>query len=363
MADVSTTSQLILTAKRAEQSGQAVESSTEVHLDEWISPELVDDNGLLRVGRILEWMDVAGVLAATRFCRRSCVTASVNGLEMFRPVELGEHVSLTARVVHSSSRSLGVHLSLRARGAKLLSESEVLTAYMTFVPINDDGMKRLLRPIQPTTPRDRALQREAELRRQFRQRLASGELSPALDARGERREPVSLRTLARDFARIVPFGAESLRSQARSPEVSYVHRIEPVLAGLLNFHGTLYGGTLMRWIENAAALSARAFIDSPVIVQGVHGLDFVRPVRQHVFLHTHAMAVRSDRTSVTIRIEVSSEDPLSGMTEQCMHGFFTYRPLDPRAAIPELDVRSDAERALCAEASQHLAFSRQLRES
>jgi acyl-CoA hydrolase len=130
----------------------------------------------------------------------------------------------------------------------------------------------------------------------------------------------------------------------------------------LNQHGTLYGGTLMRWIENAAGMSARAFTDSAVIVEGVHGLDFVRPVNKHLFLHTHAMAVRADKGSVTIRVEVTSENPTTGEVEPSLHGFFTYRPLDRRVVVPELAVQSDAERALCAESTRHLAFARSLRE-
>jgi acyl-CoA hydrolase len=52
----------------------------------------------------------------------------------------------------------------------------------------------------------------------------------------------------------------------------------------------------------------------------VHGLDFLRPVHQNVFLHTHAMAVRADKSTVTIRVEVTSEDPLTGAAEPCLHG-------------------------------------------
>jgi acyl-CoA hydrolase len=332
------------------------EASADVHLDEWIAPELVDDNGLLRIGRILEWMDVGGALAATRYCRKACVTASVNGVDIYRPIEVGEHVSMTARVAHTSRRSVGIHISLRARGTKNLAESEVCNAYMTFVPSDSCDIKAWT----PMSPRDRSLFREGELRREFRQKLAAGDWLE--DHIGEpKRERVSLRTLARDVRRLV-LAPEPGRSSARSPAASYVHRIEPVFVRSLNAHGTLYGGTLMRWIENAASMSARAFTDTAMIAEGVHGLDFVKPVHKHMFLHTHAMAVRSDRGSVTIRVEVTSENPTTGEVEQSLHGFFTYRPLDRRVVVPELSVHSDTERALCAESARHLAFARRLRE-
>jgi acyl-CoA hydrolase len=336
----------------------ALDAGADIHLDEWIAPELADENGLLRVGHILEWMDVGGVLAATRYCRSTCVTASVSGVELSRPIEVGEHVSMSARVAFTSRRSVGVHVSLRARGRKLLADSEVLNAYMTFVPNGAAEVK----PWTPMTPRDRALHREGELRREFRQKLAAGAFSETDNQENVRRERVTLRSLARDVRRIVPLLPDPPNAGSRSPELSYVHRIEWVLDSTLNTHGTLYGGKFMRWIENAACLSARAFTDAPMVVQGVHGLDFLKPVNRHLFLHTHAMAVRSDASSVTIRVEVASEDPTTGQVEQSLHGFFTYRPLDRRVVVPELDVHSDAERALCAEATHHVAFARRLRE-
>jgi acyl-CoA hydrolase len=45
-----------------------------VHLDEWVAPDAADDRGFLRAGKVLEWMDVVGVVAATRHCRKPVVT-------------------------------------------------------------------------------------------------------------------------------------------------------------------------------------------------------------------------------------------------------------------------------------------------
>jgi acyl-CoA hydrolase len=336
----------------------AIDTGAEVHLDEWIAPPMVDDNGLLRVGRILEWMDVGGCLAADRYCRRHSVTASVNSVEVTRPVELGEHVSMTARVVHTSRRSMGLHVSMTARGATQATDSEVLSAYMTFVPL-DSGSGGEVKPWTPLTPRDRVLYREGELRREFRKKLAAGGCDTDLGAGGPQRPLISLRALAGGVRRMMSLVPEA----SRSPETSYIHRIEPVMPSALNMHGTLYGGTLMRWIEDAASLSARAFTGDAVVVVGVHGLDFLKAVSHNVFAHIHAMAVRSDPSSVTIRVEVTSESPLTRSVEQSLCGFLTYRPLDRRVVVPALDVHSDAERALSLESAQHLAFSRRLREA
>ncbi len=57
----------------------------EAHLDEWVAPDIGDERGYLRAGKVFEWMDVVGVLAATRHCRRPVATASVDGRPTVRP--------------------------------------------------------------------------------------------------------------------------------------------------------------------------------------------------------------------------------------------------------------------------------------
>jgi acyl-CoA hydrolase len=69
---------------------------------EWVAPDIADEQGYLRAGKILEWMDVVGVLAATRDCRRPVVTASVDGMELANPIRVGERVTMTASVAHTS---------------------------------------------------------------------------------------------------------------------------------------------------------------------------------------------------------------------------------------------------------------------
>jgi acyl-CoA hydrolase len=89
-----------------------VRAGSEVHLDEWVAPEIADNHGLLQAGKILEWTDVVGVLAATRHCRRPVVTASIEGTELRAPIRVGERVAMTARVAYTSQRSVGVSVSM-----------------------------------------------------------------------------------------------------------------------------------------------------------------------------------------------------------------------------------------------------------
>ena len=128
---------------------------SEVHLDEWVSPHICDPDGYLKPGKVLEWMDVVGVLAATRHCRRPVVTASVDGVELRDPIRVGEHVALRASVAYTSERSIGIRAAMSSSGPDALPAREVLTAYMTFVGLDESGKPTVVPQMRPETPAER----------------------------------------------------------------------------------------------------------------------------------------------------------------------------------------------------------------
>jgi len=88
----------------------------------------------------------------------------------------------------------------------------------------------------------------------------------------------------------------------------------------------------------------------PCVTASVNGVELLRPIEvgEHV-----SMAARVSYTT-------ARSLGVPGALEQSLHGYFTYRPLDRRAGVPELELGSDSERSLCLEASHHLALQRRL---
>lgn len=332
----------------------------EVHIDEWVAPDACDENGYLRAGKVLEWMDVVGALAASRYGRLPGVTAAVDGGELLAPVVLGDRVSMRARVAFTAGRALGIAISMSATSRGQTSSRPVLTGYMTFVVVNQEGKPAPVPSFKPQTPEEMALHREGAMRRQFHAELSEGRLAlsqPELltEPSTTRREPQIL-SLLRELAGLLNAMRGRSHATERSPHTSYIHKIEPVRAGKLNFHGTLYGGTLMRWIETSATMSACAFVDAPMRLVGVHGLSFVKPVQANVFVHLHAVAAHSDEGTVTVQVRATSENPLSGATCDCLRGFLTYAPVDQGVTIPAVAYHGDEEAALFNEVSLRKAL-------
>ena len=339
----------------------------EVHLDEWVSPHISDPDGFLKPGKVLEWMDVVGVLAASRHCRRPVVTASVDGVELRDPIRVGEHVALRAGVAYTSERSMGIHVAMSTSGPDALPAREVLTAYMTFVGLDESGKPVVVPQLRPETPAERALFREGQLRREFRRKLEKGELSddtPSATFLGisEQDRPLLVRELLKILPRSFHLPWERAPGPPRAPHQSYVHSIEPVQVSDINFHGTLYGGKLMRWLEVNAHLSARAYLGGRhARMVGLHGLTFLQPVQRHVFVHIRSMVVHAEPHSLTVLVSVEAEDPIAAQYAETLRAFLTYAPSEPSVRVPPVQCASDEEQALFKEVGHRLALQAALR--
>jgi acyl-CoA hydrolase len=197
-------------------------------------------------------MDVVGI--ATRHCRRPVVTASVDGVELRDPIRVGEHVALRASVAYTSERSIGIRAAMSSSGPDALPAREVLTAYMTFVGLDEAGKPTLVPQMRAETPagarRFARVSSGASSDGSWRRGLSEGGPS----APGERAGPTGAgpRAAEDDSGTFDSVGAPG--GTARAPDRTST--IEPVLLSDISFHGT--HGELMRWLETNAQLSARA---------------------------------------------------------------------------------------------------------
>lgn len=346
---------------------QEVRPGSEVHLDEWVTPEIADENGYIRAGKILEWMDVVGVLAATRHCRRHVVTASADGMELQKPIRVGDRVAMTACVAFTSARSIGVTVAMRHGPPDEATPPSSVAGYMTFVALDKSGTALAVPQFQPETPAEVARFREGQIRSEFRKKMLSGHL-PELDAANSPRpeNPLFIRELLKLLPRSLklPFD-RAQRTGERHRHLSYVHKIEPIRGGKLNFHGTLYGGTLMRWIESSAQLSARSHLHgAPVRLVGLHGLTFIRPVKRHVFIHMRSVIAHTTPDTLTALVNVHAEDATAGRQMETLRAFLTYAPVAAHAAaeptIRALECVGEEERAVFSEVEHRLALQRRL---
>ena len=85
---------------------------SEVILTELMLPSHSNFSGKIHGGFILSLMDKAAFASASKYSSNYCVTASVNRVDFLRPIEVGDLVTLKARInyVGNSSMVVGIRV-------------------------------------------------------------------------------------------------------------------------------------------------------------------------------------------------------------------------------------------------------------
>lgn len=88
--------------------------ATEARLIEIVFPDHTNHLGTLFGGQALAWMDKAAFVVATRYARRTVVTARSEQVDFRQPVRQGQLVELIARIIATGRSSMQVEVDLIA---------------------------------------------------------------------------------------------------------------------------------------------------------------------------------------------------------------------------------------------------------
>jgi acyl-CoA hydrolase len=116
-------------------------------------------------GRVMQWIDLCGAVAAQRHCRKPVVTASMDELHFHAPVKVGHWAVLHSRVVAAFRTSMEVGVTVHTEDP-LSGERRLCTsAFLTFVALDGSGKPSPVPPVSPQTDEEKRLESEAHNRR------------------------------------------------------------------------------------------------------------------------------------------------------------------------------------------------------
>jgi acyl-CoA hydrolase len=142
----------------------------------------------------------------------------------------------------------------------------------------------------------------------------------------------------------VPAGGEPGRTVGESA----AEMAQLVLPHEANVHGSVLGGTVMHWIDLAAAVVATRHSRRPVVTAAIDEMSFHVPIQVGQLALLHARMTMVDTSSMEIRVDVDSEDLLSGERRHTSTAYVTFVALDPvtrrPTAVPPLVLSDDEER-------------------
>jgi len=112
---------------------------TTLHLWEMVFPDHTNHLGTLFGGQALAWMDKAAFLVASRYARRTVVTASSERIDFHVPVRTGQGVELVATVVAVGRSSLQVDVELHAESLTSGDRALCTRGRFTMIALDDNG--------------------------------------------------------------------------------------------------------------------------------------------------------------------------------------------------------------------------------
>ena len=266
---------------------EAAHARAEITLRFLAAPTDAGQSGSVSAGRVLEWIDKAGYAAAAGWSGTYAVTAYVGNVRFTRPVEVGELVEVSARVVHTGRTSMHVTVDV-ASGQPATRVLEPATrCLMVFVSVDEHGASTPVRELVPRTLGEELEQQWAARRSELR-----SEVEAAM--------------------------AEQVYSDAgTAPRVVMRFLAAPTD---VNWGGKVHGGILMRWIDETGYVCASGWSGAHVVSRFSGGMSFIRPIRIGDLIEIQSRLVHTGRSSMHVALRVLSGSPRTGelaLATQC----------------------------------------------
>ena len=295
--------------------GMAGEAS-EIVLRFLAAPFDITYGGTVHGGKLLEWIDKAGYACAVGWSARYCVTAYVGDVHFTRPVAIGELVEVSARLVHVGRSSMHILVVVSSTDPKDGTFTEATRCLTIFVAVDDARRPVPVPPWQPTTDEDKYLQEGAIRRIQVRRDIESA---------------MKLQTYS---------------DAGTAPETTLRFLAAPTD---VNWGGKVHGGTVMRWIDEAAYVCGVSWSRTECVAVYAGGVRFYQSLQIGSIVESRARLLHTGRTSLHISVHVRSGDPKTDQLDLTTHCLIVFVALDesrqPRP-VPRWEPRSDEDLAL-----------------
>lgn len=132
---------------------------------------------------------------------------------------------------------------------------------------------------------------------------------------------------------------------SRKVSESIVETVHMVRPNHLNAVGRLFGGILMQWIDEVAALAAKRHAHMNVTTVSIDNLRFLKGAYQRDVIVIKGKVTYVGRTSMEVKVDTYVED-IDGRRVLINNAFFTMVALDSDdrpAKVPRLELMTEEE--------------------
>jgi|TARA_R100000315_G_C5208338_1_gene123368 acyl-CoA thioesterase YciA len=113
----------------------------------------------------------------------------------------------------------------------------------------------------------------------------------------------------------------------------------PVKKSDLGFHGNLFGGKLLAWLDASAAAYAAQCCDTPrMVTVSIDKCEFKRPAKEGQLIKIYGAIEKIGGSSITLKLEARSHNVYDGRQAIILSTFITFVRIDEQGeSIPISD--------------------------
>lgn len=120
-------------------------------------------------GAIMKYMDEVAAIVAWRHAGRNVVTASIDRMNFYAPVYVGNLLILKASVNFVGKTSMEIGVRIEAQDPSTRKGTHTGSCYLTYVALDEKGKPTPIPPLIPITAQEKKRFREALARRRLRE--------------------------------------------------------------------------------------------------------------------------------------------------------------------------------------------------
>ncbi|WP_100372998.1 acyl-CoA thioesterase [Bacillus sp. FJAT-45037] len=111
-----------------------------------------------------------------------------------------------------------------------------------------------------------------------------------------------------------------------------------------NYHGTIFGGNVMAYIDKVASIASMRHARSQVVTASSDSLDFISPIRTGEAICLEGYVSYTRKTSMEVFVKVEAEDLITGERRLTATSYLTFVALDDKGkpkAVPPIEPETE----------------------
>lgn len=258
-------------------------------------------------GVVLEWIDKAAYACAVGWSSNYCVTAYVGDVNFTQPIRPGDLIEVHARVVLTGTTSMHILVGVESSDVRRRTFSQAMSCMLVMVAIDESGIPTPVPEWIPWSDGDKTLRDRAKAR---------------IEPRRTIQELMS---------------TQRYTDEGTTPRAVFRFLAAPSDA---NWGGNTHGGTVMRWIDEAAYACAASWSSESAVAVYAGAIRFQRPIHIGDLVEVDARLIYTSARSMHISVRVRSGRPTSPgaleLATQCLSIFVAIDAAGVAASVRDL---------------------------